>query len=107
MISVYFDFLFDREAFQLIPFLKKKKYDRAPKKQIINHFMNVYNLPTDCIDFLQKRYTRLLRTRPPRSLAFKEKISSVSGDVFSNIDDIEESTVIATYAQYDKLTNIV
>jgi len=103
MIAAYFDFLFDQEAFQLVQFLRKKKYDHETKKQIIDHFMNVYNLPADCIDFLQKRYVRLLRNRTPKFFAFKEKISSFSGTVFSNVDEIDEDTIIATFEQYDKI----
>ncbi len=93
IIQEYFDYLFDEEAYQLIRYFNKKDY-RLRKKDIINHFMDMYNLPADCWDFLSKRYGRLYRTRPKRMFTFNENNSSVSE---LNNEPCDENVVFAAY----------
>ena len=71
-----FRLTFYNDAFQLIDFISG---ERGQKKIIMENFIETYNLPESCIDFLQRDYSRLLGIRRQRKLFRKNKNFSLSG----------------------------
>ena len=63
ILDNYFKLSFYNEAFQLIEFFSG---ERKQKKEIMDNFIETYNLPVDCIDLLQRDYCRMLNTRRQR-----------------------------------------
>ncbi|MFZ4569709.1 MAG: hypothetical protein ACOYM0_01105 [Bacteroidales bacterium] len=75
ILDNYFKLSFYNEAFQLVEFFSG---ERKQKKQIMDNFIDTYNLPVDCIDLLQRDYSRMLNTRRQRKFFRTNKNTSLS-----------------------------
>ena len=75
ILDNYFKLTFYNEAFQLVEFFSG---ERKQKKEIMDNFIETYNLPVDCIDMLQRDYCRMLNTRRQRRFSGTIKNLSLS-----------------------------
>jgi hypothetical protein len=76
ILDNYFKLIFYNEATQLVDFFTGK---RQQKKEILDNFIETYNLPVDTIDFLTRDYCRLLNNRRKRRFYRTNKNISLSG----------------------------